>query len=124
MDDAKLQAGIKFLRRTGAREVQIRYSDDEQPIVWMALARYGVDLAGHPQASGGEDVLQVDAAFDPLRAVLRLCERVADGGECAHCHRPTGVEPDSLETMPLDNAICWWQYDPELQVFRRGCEGR
>lgn len=116
-DQDKLAATIDFLRRTGARQVQIRYSDDEQPVVWFVVAIY--DGRNPAEIKGFE----VDASGTPLAAALRLCERVGDGGECAHCHRPTGFEPQLLVRMPMDDKICWYQYDPELKTFRRGCEG-
>jgi hypothetical protein len=111
LDEPRLTAAITFVRRTGATSVQLRYSDDESPIVWIAVASYP------------DDRHEAAAALEPTRAALRLCEQLADGGHCTHCGRPTGLEPDSLETMPLDELVCWYQYDPELETFRRGCEG-
>lgn len=110
-EQEKLTAAVALIGRTGAAHFQLRYSDDEKPVVWMAVAVYREDLA------------EVDASLDPVRAVLRLAERLVDGGQCVHCKRPTGLDPDSLDTMPLNDTICWWQWDPELKVFRRGCEG-
>ena len=55
-------------------------------------------------------------------AVFRLCDQVIDGGTCTHCNRPTGFTPD-LDPMPLDDIVCWYQWDPELSEFRRGCAG-
>jgi hypothetical protein len=110
LDEPKLLAAIDFIRRTGARSVQVRYSDDEEPVVWFVVASFDGDRH------------EVDASLHPTRAALRLCERLADGGQCRHCGRPTGLEPDSLDTMPLDELVCWYQYDPELATFRRGCE--
>ena len=107
----RMLAGVDFIRRTGSSTFSLRYSDDEEPVVWMAIAGYA------------DGVHEVDASLSPLRAVLRLCERLADGGRCTHCNRPAGLDPDSLETMPLDELVCWYQYDPELKTFRRGCEG-
>jgi hypothetical protein len=109
--DPRAAAGVKMIGRTGATSIQIRYQDDEQPVVWMAVGEW----------TGGRQ--EVGAGFDPTRAVLRLCEQVIDGGQCAHCHRPTGFEPDQLDTMPFDPLVCWYQWDPELATFRRGCEG-
>jgi hypothetical protein len=110
LDEPRLLAGIDLLRRTGAAETQIRFHDDEKPVVWIAVAVYsqGAEAAG---------------ALDPVLAVLRLCEQVIDGGQCVHCKRPAGLDPDTLDRMPLDKLVCWYQYDPELQTFRRGCEG-
>ena len=112
----KLLAAIEFIRRTGASQVQVRYSDDEQPIIWFVVAVY--DGKNPAKITG----VEVDASTSPIRAALRLCERLADGGECQHCGRPTGLEPDLLLTMPFNDKICWYQYDPELKKFRRGCE--
>ncbi|HKE66007.1 MAG TPA: hypothetical protein VKB59_15330 [Micromonosporaceae bacterium] len=108
---ARLAAGLDLIGRTGAQSFQLRYSDDEQPTVWFVVALYD------------NDQWETDAARDPIRAVLRLCERLVDGGTCTHCHRPAGLDPDSIDTMPLDELVCWYQYDPELKTFRRGCEG-
>jgi hypothetical protein len=113
LDEPRFLAAIDFVRRTGARQVQVRWSDDEQPTVWFVVAGYVHD---------GRERYEVDASLDPTRAALRLCERLADGGRCTHCNRVTGLDPDSLDTMPLNELVCWYQYDPELKTFRRGCE--
>jgi hypothetical protein len=112
----KLQAALDFLRRTGARQIQVRYSDDEMPVVWFVVASYD---GANPTGTKG---VETDAALSPTAAVLRLCERLADGGQCTHCGRPTGFEPHLLLRMPYDQQICWYQYDPELKTYRRGCE--
>jgi hypothetical protein len=111
VDDPRFKASLHFIRRTGATSISIRFQDDDEPVVWMVVASYP------------EDRHEVDAALTPLRAVLRLCERLADGGHCNHCKRPAGLDPDTYETMPLNDLVCWYQFDPELAVFRRGCEG-
>jgi hypothetical protein len=107
--EARMIAAVELIGRTGAGEFQLRYSDDEKPVVWMAVAKYG-------------DHYEAAASVDPMQAVFRLCETLVDGGTCAHCGRPTGIA-DSLGRMPLDELVCWYQYDPELETFRRGCEG-
>lgn len=109
--DPKLIGAIEFIRRTGATAVQVRFSDDEQPVVWFVVAEY--------QAG----VYEVAASTNPVRAALRLCERLADGSQCAYCGKMTGFDPDSFGPMLMNDLFCWWQWDPELQVFRRGCEG-
>jgi hypothetical protein len=103
------KAAIDFIRRTGATQIQIRYSDDEQPVIWFVVAMFG-------------DRFQVAASSTPQEAILHLCEDLTDGGICAHCHRRAGFEPKLLVRMPFDDVICWYQYDPELKTFRRGCE--
>lgn len=116
--DPRLTAGVGMLGRVGAVNVQIRFSDDEQPVVWMAVATFERD---------GREVHEATGALDPTLAVLRLCGQLIDGGECQHCHRPTGFEVD--HATPTDTVldrimdICWYQWDPELETFRRGCEG-
>jgi hypothetical protein len=93
-------------------QFQLRYSDDEEPVVWMAVAIYD------------DERWECAAARHPLKALFRLCEQVILGGTCTHCHRPTGFEeePDG-GPMPFDQSICWYRYDPELVTFRRACEG-
>lgn len=105
--DPRMVAAIDMLRRTGANEVQIRYSDDEHPVVWIAVAQW----RGHWEAGAG---------MHPSHALFALCAEVIDGGTCKHCKRPTGFD-SSFGQMPLDKVVCWYQYDPELKTFRRGC---
>ena len=73
VDDIFL-AGVDLIGRTGATGFQIRYSDDEEPTVWVAVANH-------------RGTHSVAAALHPGRAVMRLCEELIDGGECTHCHR-------------------------------------
>jgi hypothetical protein len=120
-DEPRLLAGVALARRTGAREVQIRFSDDEQPVVWMAVACYSV-LDGHPRSTGKINAYKVGAGFEPVQAVMALCSDAVDGAGCVHCGRPCGFD-ENFGEQPLDEYICWYQYDPELETFRRGCEG-
>jgi hypothetical protein len=108
--EQRMLAAVDLIGRTGAGSFQLRYSDDEEPVVWMAVAQHGE----HYEAA---------ASTHPVRAVLRLAELLIDGGMCTHCGRPAGLEPDDIDAMPLDALVCWYQYDPELHTFRRGCEG-
>lgn len=109
----KFNAALDLLRRTGMSEFQIRYSDDEKPVVWLAVGRWG---------RNGKDAHEVACALNPVRAVLRLCEQIVDGGSCTHCNRLTGFEADQVGPLLLDKTFCWYQWDPELKTFRRGCE--
>lgn len=102
-----------MVRRTGAQTFQLRYSDDETPTVWIAVAGY--------DRGPFTTVYETAAGFSPDSASFRLLERLVDGGQCQHCEKPTGIT-DEIGTMPLGAAVCWYQYDPELKVFRRGCE--
>jgi hypothetical protein len=56
-DPDKMNAALEFLRRTGARQVQVRYSDDEDPVVWFVVAFF--DGKNPSKAEGYE----VAAAF-------------------------------------------------------------
>jgi len=107
VDDPRLPAAVAMLGRTGAAEYQTRYCDEQKPTVWIAAARWGK----HWEAA---------AAMDPVTATFRLCDQVIDGGMCKHCNRPTGFSPD-LDPLPLGEHVCWYQWDPELATFRRGC---
>lgn len=113
MAAAMLTAGVDLIGRTGASSTQVRFDDSEPPTVWLAVAAYVRD---------GRDIFEAAGAMHPTTAVLRLCEQLIDGAVCVHCERPTGFEPSSLDAMPLDALVCWYQWDPELKVFRRGCE--
>lgn len=104
-----LVAGMDLLGHTGAEFTQLRYCNEELPVVWMAVGKWG-------------EHHKVGAGMNPVSAVLRLLDDAIDGGTCQHCKRPTGVSED-FDEMPLDNLVCWYQYDPELKKFRRGCAG-
>lgn len=104
----------KLVGHTGAKGFQVRFSDDEQPVVWIAVATY---------PSGA----QVGAAFTPGQAAWRLGEQLIDGGHCTHCGRPTAllmgedplVAPDVIipETM---GGFCEYRYRNANIV--RGCD--
>lgn len=114
---------MSLIERTGARSFQVRYSDEEEPVVWMAVGEWSLGRDGRPVAKGGKQAFEVGAAMNPLQAVLRLLDQMIDGGECNHCHRPTGVTDDWQHEMPLSDVVCWYVYDPEMEVYRRSCEG-
>lgn len=99
---------IELLRRCGLTGLQMRYSDDEKPVVWMAVACVGE--AGYAVA----------ASFDPEKAIDNLSEEMIDGGACNHCGRPAGVMHE-LGSMPAAREICWYQYDPSLKRYARHC---
>lgn len=107
-----LIACVDFLRRMGAKSIQIRYSDDEEPTVWFLVTEHQTKQGPYFETAAG---------MSPDIAAVRLCEKLADGGRCMHCKRPTGFT-EEVDTQLLDDLICWYQYDPELKTVRRGCE--
>lgn len=111
-----------MLARTGAREVQIRY-DENTPPAWLCVAHYLIGADGRPTSSArGDPYWDVAAGRNPLSAVMRLCETMIDGSTCNHCKRPAGFDKD-FGALPLTELFCWYQWDPELETFRQGCEG-
>lgn len=120
--DPRMPAAIDLLQRTGMREFQLRYSDESEPVVWMAVGKWAINGKGSPVPKGGRPVWESASAISPLRAVLRLCDQMIDGGQCGHCGKPTGVTDEWRHSMPLSQIVCWYQYDPECKTFRRGCE--
>lgn len=117
-DRAKFAAMSALIGRTGATELQVRYSDADAdqaptPTVWLAVAVYP---DGRFDAAAGTDA---------LIALRRLCTQIIDGAECAHCHRPAGFDDDYDDTVNVaitGDTVCWYMWDPELGTYRRGCE--
>jgi hypothetical protein len=107
--DPRIMAAIDLVGRTGANEFQFRFADDERPTIWMAIGRW-------------DDTYEVGASTSPDVAIFRLLDEIIDGGTCTHCNKPAGFE-ESINPMPLSDLVCWYQWDPELKVFRRGCGG-
>lgn len=105
----RMLAGIGFIGRTGAAGFQIRFHDDEMPIVWIALALYPDGKA------------EAAAAIHPTKAVLRLCESLGDGGTCAHCMRPAGFIPGPPDIAPDMPGICWVRYNSKSKEYERSC---
>jgi hypothetical protein len=111
LNEARFSACLDLLARSGTKQVQIRYHDDEEPCLWLV---YGKWSQGE-EAAGG---------LDPLTAATRLLETIMDGvGACAHCGKATAVTFDWELPTFLDQALCWYIYDPETERFRRSCEG-
>lgn len=112
---AMIGACADMLGRLGVSQLRVGWSDEEdgEPIVWYATAHFRIP-----------DAWEAAGAMTPDSAMFRLCERATDGGTCLHCNRPTGIVDDQQASdMPLNELFCWYAYDPELQKFRRSCEG-
>jgi len=114
MIDPRFIAGVELVGRTGAREFQIRYQDDEEPTVWIAVAKHTMRGRTH---------WMVGASPGPLGALFDLLDKLMDGGECQHCGRMSAVSHDYTDPTIFDEAICWYVFDPENRTYRRACEG-
>ena len=133
IEDPRFIGAIDLLRRTGAKEVQIRWSDDEEPTVWFVVVEWRVDPSrGVPVPEGEvehERGYETAAALDPVTAAMRLCERCISGPSwCVHCQRPARFDAQTAQRAEDPRAEarlreCWYRWDPELATFRRGCEG-
>lgn len=109
--ERRIVALAELFGRTGATGFQLRYSEEEEPTVWMAIVSY---------VGSRWDVA---AGLGPVAAASRLAEQLVDGGQCAHCKRGTAIADDQGDVVEgLDAALCWYVYDPELNTYRRSCE--
>jgi hypothetical protein len=112
--DPIVAATATFAGRTGATSFQIRYDDEQDPVIWVCVAEYRVrDAVAYKTGSG----------ITPGAAAVALASDIADGGTCAHCGKPSGATDDWSVEMPLADVICWYVFDPETSEFRRSCEG-
>jgi len=121
LEQRRLIAVVDLLRRVGSEAFELRYSEPEHdgsPVVWIAIVTL------HDKHPLGADVPpQVAAALNPRHAAERLAEQLIDGGQCQHCGRPTVFHTDpNAGPLPFLDA-CAYQYDPELNTYRRSCEG-
>ena|SRR5436190_7260900 len=121
IEDPRYVAAIDLVRRNGAREIQLRYDDEQNPIVWVAVAGFSI-IKGKPSGRGKVNAHQAGGALSPLEAIFALCRACLDRhGLCVHCGRNTMFD-ESFESQPLEKFYCWYQWDPEMKTFRRGCE--
>lgn len=110
-DDPRFIAAVQMIGRSGGKSFQIRYDEEQEPVVWVAVAEI---RGGTWECAGGKT---------PAQAAFRLLETMYDGGWCAHCGKPAGVTDDWRSEMPLAQTVCWYVFDPETESFRRSCEG-
>ncbi len=123
MSDPLMKACLDLLPRMGVTGIQVRWSDDEKPMIWMVVAVFAADSPLARAQGVTQETYEVGSALSPARAAYRLVEQLLDGSQCQACGRPAGITEDFDGAMPLSDAICWWRFDPELSVFRRGCSG-
>jgi hypothetical protein len=110
--DPRIVAAFDLLGRTGAHSTQLRYSDDETPTVWMAVAEY-------KRRTGS--VYEAASSVDAVQAVLRLCAQLLNGGQCVHCKRTTVFERSS-GVIGNPSGVCWYRWHEATQRYRRSCE--
>lgn len=102
-DEQALFASVNLIGRSGAKEFQFGWLDDDVPIEearWWAKARWG-----------GE-ILTEENHVGPVEAADALARRVMDGGMCVHCQRKISLgqaQPD----------VCVWHREDDQWV--RGC---
>lgn len=122
-NDPRYVAAIDLVRRNGAREIQLRYDDEQNPIVWVAVAGFSIINGKIAQSRGKINAHQAGGGLDPLSALFALCRACLDRqGRCVHCDRNTMFD-ENFSAQPLEAFYCWYQWDPEMKTFRRGCEG-
>jgi len=120
--DPRYRAAIELIERVGAREIQLRYDDVQHPIVWVCTAAFSI-IDGKPAGRGKINAYQAGGGLDPLEALFALCRMCLDRrGRCVHCDRNTMFD-ENFSPQPLESFYCWYQWDPEIKTFRRGCEG-
>ena len=117
--DPRFVAAVDMIGRSGADEIQIGYHEEDEPIVWTVLAHW-------PEREGlFPDHFDAASGMTPWRAVFRLLEATLDGGRCRHCNKPSAIDDKPADDLmhATEEFVCWYRYDPELQTFRRSCEG-
>jgi hypothetical protein len=87
-----------LIGHTGAEQFQVRYHDDEQPVVWVSVATYADGRA------------EADAALTPDQAAWRLAERLVDGGRCTLCSRPTALVENEDDLTSGVDFLCQYRY--------------
>jgi len=128
--DPRFLGAVDLLRRSGASGFQIRYSDDQQPVVWIAVSSYNAESLARIRRAAGRHVEgesehhAVAAGLTPLRAVFQLCEDLIDGGHCAHCGKPTAFLADTRPPGPVMDPFCCYQWNPQSKAFRRACQDK
>lgn len=119
-----MTAMIDLIACTGSTDFQLRWSDDETPAVYMAVARYPKRSAIPSIGAAGKSLrmkhlAETAAALDPILAIFRLCELLIDGGQCTTCRQPT-VMLDSSD-QPIEG-LCGRRYN-RAGGFVRTCDG-
>jgi hypothetical protein len=98
-DEDALMASADLITRSGAREFQFGWLDDDVPIEqarWYAKARWGGEMMAEEDHVG------------PVEAADALARRVIAGGMCVHCMRRMALGGDDPETCPWERQGRQW----------------
>lgn len=135
----RFTAAIDLLRRTGAKEVDVRFSGagpeaSEWPVVWT-IVYIPDERLGMPPGS-----FDCASAPNPELAALRLCEHLIDGAICTHCGKPSVFEEgantdfytesefirtnqdDTSDSISVTSIFCIYAYEPGAGKFVRSCD--
>lgn len=121
---AYLTALVELIAATGSTEFQLRYDDEEEPVAWIAVAKYP-GVSAIPNSGGAGKALrrkhraELAGALDPIMAVYRLAELLIDGGQCTTCREPTVLLESS--DAPI-GGLCGRRYN-RAGGFVRTCDG-
>lgn len=124
-------AGLNLLSRTGAGAIQIRCSDDDEPVVWMIVVQYRNSIENLVAvASNGssppEYFYETACGQGPIEAVMRLCSEVLAGSTCSFCDREVRFEVLNTvdvvaASQPLDPDTCVVAWDNSQSQFLPSC---
>lgn len=103
--DPRFTATIDLIGRAGAVNVQIRFCEEEQPMVCMIVAEF----RAHHQTGIG---------LTPVEAVFDLAHKLVEGAVCVHCYRPARFDPNGDMSTGV---FCLYRWLPLYNGFRRGC---
>jgi hypothetical protein len=137
------RAGLNLLARTGAGGFQLRCSQDDDPMVWVTLARYRNPqynnlyvLPGSASSSSNgteaqEFFFEAACGFTPMQAVMRLCDQILIGSSCAHCQKMVIFQTYNTVDVTLppkmaraDPESCVLAWDDASQQFQPECRRR
>lgn len=122
-DEVLLTASIDMVRRCGALSVQVRWSDDPPPTVWLCVVELKLNMQNRPvpRDQVGRKTHVVEASLLPWEAAFKLAESLVDGGRCQHCGRPAGVLRPGSRVPPRSRPICWYRMPQGGKEFVRDC---
>jgi hypothetical protein len=123
--DPRFFPALDLLKRTGVRQVQVRYHDEEHPTIWNVVGKWYADehdmiVATKDEAEG--TMWRVAAGFDPAQALFALLQGLIgehSGGACTYCMRLTALDVSDPPRDRLVDNFCWWTFNGS--EFERGC---